>query len=71
MPPAFLIQEQQQMFAVSSSLKAQWPFYWWQIPQHQSHRDQTETAFWARKNIKTKPCQMLCLEQFLPKSPWE
>lgn len=40
---AFLIQEQQQMFVVSSSPKAQWPFYWWQIPQHQSHQDQTET----------------------------
>lgn len=43
------------MFAVSSAPKAQWPLHWWQIPQHQSHQDQTETELAGlRKKVKTK-----------------
>lgn len=52
---SFLIQEEQRTFAASSSPKAQWPFHWWQIPQHQSRQDQTETELSGlRKKIKTE-----------------
>lgn len=47
---AFLIQEKHKTFMVSSSLKAQQPFHWWQIPQHQSHQDQTERKTEGNKN---------------------
>lgn len=56
MPFSFLIQEEQRTeFAASSSPKAQWPFHRWQIPQHQSRQDQTETELSGlRKKIKSE-----------------